>query len=225
MPNYTHVRRLLAKVQVVRAPRHRLATFGETKIHYTLITDVIGMADRARVRTGFVTAERPALLTPETLRDKFAGFGTKARDLSEWLVNQYGDALRGLEYQFHNRAASTKIELQKPDALVARLLSEYDADDGIRKALLRGTDKLWELALMKFIVEETLSSFSSNVRELAEHGFFEGPDREANRREREIKSLFARARRNGALVPDLGRKLKEYGLFERYQDEFFSLIR
>jgi hypothetical protein len=79
------------------------------------------------------------------------------------------------------------------------------------------------MGVMKFIVEETLSSFLTNVQELNEHGFFD-EDRLTRTRQREIEHLFRVAKKDRSAIERLGSKLKEYGLFEQYQDAFFHLI-
>jgi hypothetical protein len=211
------------KIQVVRAPKRRLATFGSSRIDYQVVTDVPGLPDRSRLRTGLVTAERPQIITARNVRDQFEGFGPDSGRFADALVGHYGEALRGLEYQFRNEPESTRVELRAPEEFIRELMSRHDSE-GFHTAVIRGTDKFWELALMKFIVEETLASFSSNVRELEEHGFFDSADDVLRRRRREIDAMFARARASRALIPALAAKLKEYDLFDSYQDRFFRLV-
>jgi len=62
-----------------------------------------------------------------------------------------------------------------------------------------------------------------NLQELQERGFFE-EDRNEQRKHREIQNLIRRVKVNRGLLPQLGGKLKEYHLFEHYQDVFFSLV-
>lgn len=212
------------KIRVVRAPKRRLATFGTSRIDYQLITDVPGLADRARVRSGVVIAERPKLITPESLREQFSGFGPESRKYADALTTHYGDALRGLEYRFRNEPLAAHVELSPPTRFVDELVRRFDADGVDNAAVLTGTDKLWELSVMKFIVEETLASFVSNVKELDEHGFFETGDDRAERRHAEVRQMLRGARSNRSLVPALAAKLKRYGLFDQYQDEFFRLV-
>ncbi len=76
---------------------------------------------------------------------------------------------------------------------------------------------------MKFIIEETLSSFSHNVRELQERGFFD-PENDLKRRHREIQNLLQKAKVDRSLLPELANKLKATGLFNQYQDAFFQLV-
>lgn len=225
MVSFSRFRKIFQQIQVVRPPKHRLATFGNSSIQYRLVTDVSGFPDRSRLRVGEVSAEKPAILTAQAFRERFSGFGPESLEYVKWLTTQYGDALRGLEYNFRNGAVSNNVELMTPDALTQRLVKEMDNSDSSRQALIRGSDKLWELAIMKFIVEETLASFSVNIQELQDRGFFDNEPRTRSRREREIQMLFDRAKNDAAAVSLLGQKLKEYNLFDKYQDAFFSLVR
>ncbi len=78
---------------------------------------------------------------------------------------------------------------------------------------------------MKFIIDECLASFSSNMKELDEHGFFDDPDKVFRQRKKEIEELFTRAKRNKTLIPILGKKLHRYGFFREYEEQFFRLIK
>jgi hypothetical protein len=201
-----------------------LATFGASNIEYTLVTDVPGLPDRAKLRFGRVTAEKPLIITPQNMKEKFVGFG-ESKEMAERMVSHYGEALRGLEYQFHNESLGMRVELARPDEITKDLAKQFDGENSYRKALIRGTEKHWPLSIMKFIIEETMSSFVHNVQELNDRGFFDGEKRIEDNQRREVQHLFAAAQKDKSLVANLGKKLKEYGLFDEYQDAFFRLIR
>jgi hypothetical protein len=225
MKELSRFKKILQETQILRAPKHRLSTFGPSVIQYTLITDCSKFPDRSRLRSGIVKAEKPLLLTPQTIKERFEGFGSEAQEYADWLSTQYGDTLKGLQYQFKNESISSRIELSPPEILTKDLLKDFDREPQLRHALLRGKDKGWELSVMKFIVEETLASFSANFQELNERGFFDGDMKDTQRQTREIQHLFKMAKGDRNVVPTLAKKLKEYGLFEMYQDEFFGLMR
>ena len=224
MLNRRQLEGYLKKIQVVRAPKRRLATFGASRIDYQIVTDVTGFSDRARLRTGVVAAERPQIILARSAADQFEGFGPDSGRYADALAGHFGEALRGLEYNFRNETASSRVELQAPDIYIKMLADRVDAEGGYHTALLSATDKFWELALMKFIVEETLASFSSNVRELKERGLFDTDEDRLQARHVEIRRLLREARVSKDLIPALGAKLKEYGLFDMYQDDFFRLM-
>jgi len=224
MSNRRQLSSFFKKIQVVRSPKRRLATFGSSRIDYQVVTDVTGMADRSRVRSGVVIADRPQIITPQALRDQFSGFGPDSAKFADTLAAQYGDALRGLEYQFSNEMVGTRIELSPPDRLVDDLARREDHETDFNTAVITGTDRFWELSVMKFIVEETMASFASNVKDLQQHGFFDTDDVKGARRHAEVRSLIRRAKLDRGLVPTLGAMLKRHNLFEQYQDEFFRLV-
>jgi len=225
MKQQSRIAKIFGKSEVLRSPKHRLSTFGNTQIEYFLVTNVTGYPDRSRIRRGFLKTERPQIITPETIGEKFQGFGREAQKYVEWLAKKYGQTVKSLGYDFRNEPTSSRIELMLPDRTKKKLSEKIDREAPYHVALLSGLDKYWELSLMKFIVEETLSSFSTNVKELNERGFFEGEDRHIQRKHREIQNLIKLARTNEDVVPTLGQKLKEYGLFEHYQDDFFRLVK
>jgi len=212
-------------IQVVRSPRHRLATFGASQISYTLVTDVPEYPDRTRLRWGLVKTEKPQIITAQSLKEKFQGFGGEADDYAEWLLSHYGEALRGLEYQFKNEPISSKIELGQPDKLITELAKDFDKNEESHNALIRGSEKVWELSVMKFIVEETLTSFHSNFRELKDRGYFDGEKELFEKQRKEIEFLFKKAQSDSSIIQHLAKKLKEYDLFEEYQDRFFQLVK
>jgi hypothetical protein len=225
MNQFTKFKRFFKESQVVRPPKHHLATFGSTSIEYILVTDVPGFTDRSRLRFGDVTTQKPAIIMPHTLSEKFEGFGDGANEYINWLVSQYGEALSGLEYQFKNNTTSHRIELSSPEETVRKLTREFDRSNPVRQALLRGPDKMWEITLLKFVIEETLASFSTNMQELSERGYFDKGAQAVHIQKRKIESLFKKARQDKSIINELGKTLKESHLFEEYQDRFFQLLK
>lgn len=215
----------LRNIQIVRSPRHRLSTFGASQISYTLVTDMPDYPDRSRLRRGLVKAERPQIITVQALKERFQGFGDEAKDYAEWLVDHYGEALKGLEYQFKNEYVASKVELDSPDRLLNKLVKDFDSGSEYHNALIRGSEKVWELSIMKFIVEETLTSFHTNFQELKERGFFDGEQETRRKQQKEIIFLFQKAKADPSFVPHLAKKLKEFELFDEYQDQFFQLFK
>ena len=83
----------------------------------------------------------------------------------------------------------------------------------------------WSLALMRFTLEQSARSFPTHVRDLDNHGLFEPGSNEARRHRYEIERAFETARTDPEARQVLGSKLREYGLFEEYEDRFLSLFR
>lgn len=218
------IARLLAGTEVLRAPARRLATFGATRIDYHLISPVEDMPDRTRLREGVVVSAKPAILTPEALKERFEGFGEDAPEFARWASAAYRDLLRALEYNFRNQGQAARVLHDSPVLVAERMLADFDARGVSDKAVIRCPDAGWPLALMKFTLDEAARSFPGHVQDLERRGRFSPDQGLEERRRREIEALFADARSAPAARETLGRKLREYGLFAQYEDRFLSLF-
>ena len=217
------IARLLAGTEVLRVPARRLATFGATRIDYRLISPVEDMPDRSRVREGVVVSARPAIITPESFKERFEGFGDDEA-LARWASTAYRELLRALEYNFRNQGQAASVLHESPLVVAERMLADFDARDVKDKAVIRCPDAGWSLALMKFTLDEAARSFPGHVTDLERRGRF-APDRgEGDRRRREVEALFSGAAKDPAAREALGRKLKDYGLFAEYEDRFLGLF-
>jgi len=215
---------LLARTEVLRAPKRRLATFGTTRIDYHLLSPIDGLSDRTRVREGSVVSSRPAILTPDAFKERFEGFGDGAAEFARWVSTSYRDLLRALEYNFRNQGMAARVISSDPRLVAEKLLADFDARSVEDRAVIRCPDGAWTLALMKFTLDEAARSFPGHVQDLERRGMF-SPDRGAAQRHRvEVEALLNKARKNHSGLEDLGRKLRQYGLFEEYEDRFLSLF-
>jgi hypothetical protein len=218
------IQTMLERIQLIHSPRSDLATFGATTIDYFLASAVPGETARCHLRQGQVTAQKPAILTPERWRERFEGFGDDQEAFGRAMDAHYGASLRGLEYQFRNNLRSTSVEHASLPELIARVQKTVTDDNVKRTALLQAPEAAWSLAVMKLIVDVSLRSFPGNVRELDERGFFDPAGRERSRQRHHIEQLFVRARADVSLRSTLAETLRGYGLFSEYEDRFFSLV-
>jgi len=214
----------LRRTRILRPPKHQLATFGTTTLQYVLLSPVENNPDVCRLREGDVTAQRPVILTPEIMRKRFEGFGDDLDAFQESIERAYGETLRGLEYTFKNELRTTSLENTPPAELAERAKRLMDQEDAPRKALLEGPDQGWSLAVMKFILDTSMRSFPSNLKELDERGQFDPGQRAVALQRREIETLFMQALRDRAAISRLGEYLQKTGLFTEYEDRFFALV-
>jgi hypothetical protein len=215
---------LLENIRLVRPPRFDLATFGTTAVDYFVVSEAEGTAPGARLRRGKVTAQKPSIVTPDLWQRRFEGFGEEQEAFGRALEGHYGSSFRALEYQFRNELEKTTDENLRASELIGNIDSTL-AEDAIRgTALIHAPEAVWNLGVMKFIVEWSMRSFPSNVRELDERGFFDPEGREVARQRRHIEQLFQKAAADSAARPELAETLKRYGLFREYEDRFFGLI-
>jgi len=214
----------MEQTEVLRSPKRRLATFGQTSISYFYVSPIKGFKDRSRLREGLVVAEKPKIITPDMYKNRFEGFGKEGQTMGEWLTQRYGVSLRGLEYKFRNENKSTHVEHSSPQTLLHEIGKRIDTDEYSRCALIQGPDTTWQFSVMKYIVDECISSFVENLRELDEHGFFDLPEDDLKHKRIRVEELFAQAKKNKMVLPTLGKKLHDYGLFKEYEDRFFELL-
>src|ERR1017187_8306420 len=100
----------MRRTRILKPPKHAIATFGPTTLRYVLLSLVPGQPDYCRLREGEVTAQRPAILTPEFWKNQFEGFGEETGAYRDQMEKVYGEALRGLEYAFRNNLRNTSLE-------------------------------------------------------------------------------------------------------------------
>ncbi|MEL7562063.1 hypothetical protein [Dehalogenimonas sp. 4OHTPN] len=217
--------------QVIRPPQQLLATFGQTNIHYYLLTEPVytELEQQARpetvLREGRVIAERPRLVTPVYMH-KLEGFGDDARRYFEMIMRRHGPHAPGLLYTYKNEPKDTSILTGSLPAVANRINDDINERGEKGATIIRGVGEMWDVSLFKFIYELTEHSVSQNVTELQQHGLFgvdnSGLPIEARMR---IEQMFWDASR-GELDPGLLKtELERWGIFDEYQDRFLDLFR
>ncbi len=223
------IRQVAEQTEVLRSPRQALATFGITSISYYLVTEpvydaLLGESRETVVRTGKVTAERPQIVTPFYLLNLFRGF-EHGEEYANYLSGAYGGDSPGLMYSYRNDLEQTSIVSDPLAAVAARLSDELERDGKNLAAVIRGVDHLWDVSLMKFMFELTVSSLGRNVSELARGGLL-GMDRGLPRAARaHIEEMFASVARGELNPTELKRELDRWGVFKEYEDRFLDMFR
>ncbi len=225
MKNDAYFLDALRRTRILTSPKHAISTFGTTTLRYILLSSLPDRPDYCRVRAGDVTAQRPKIMTPEFWKNRFEGFGDDANDYREEIEKVYGESLKGLEYTFRNDLKTTSLEHATLAEVEDRSRKIIEAEGATRTALLEGPDAQWSLSIMKFIIDMSLRSFPSNVKELDERGLFQPEKLRENRTRREIETLFTHAKTDRSTIPKLAEMLQQTGLFADFEDRFFSLVR
>ncbi len=205
--------------EVLVLPRQRLETFGNTRIDYHLVTELMDDTGKVRVREGSVQAYRPAILTPDSIAETLLeGFQeSQARDYIQWLRNHEEDLVI-LQYGFRikKETRSEHLLTDTLGAVIERVRQDLRNHDNPLAALVVGVEEPWEVCLIKLLVEMIQASAPDNARQLK-------TDPLGIRRE--IESQFRAASQNPALIARLAQTLQRHRLFEEYQDRFFALVR
>jgi hypothetical protein len=162
----------IENTEVVLAPEQRIASFGSTRFHFYLISELMDRVDRVRVRNGQIHAERPQILTPEHFaRLLLEGFGDQAQ--------RYADSLREraqqfavLRYGFQFRKTDVAEHLFRDpiDAVIARTKSQVEGEAEPLSAVIRGVDDAWEVCLLKFTIDMIERSSGGNIGDFRKRG-------------------------------------------------------
>lgn len=212
--------------RVILAPRQTLETFGATTIRYHLISELMDEANKVRVREGKVVSERPQIITPRQMASQLLdGFGDQAREYAEWLQS-HNEMVRILRYglQFRKDEISQEIVSDSIDAVSERVTDTVSGGQDPLTTVLIGADEMWEVSLLKFLVDYIEHSAPGNIQDISQRAREEAYYRNAQARQ-EIEDDFRRAAVDPSHVKPLGAKLRRNGIFEQYEDRFYALVR
>ena len=222
----------MANTRVVRPPQRGLATFGSTSVRYYLVTEPsyrdLGLPqsgeEESVVREGTVRADRPQVVTPYYLLHH-EGFGDNAERYLQHLADEVGHDHPGLMYHYKNEGAETVVVSGSVEEVTRKIVDRLDKEGRALEAVITGSDDLWDLSLMKFIYEFTAQSAPTNVSEMRGKGLLRtegGVPMDARVR---IERMIDEARRGQRDPRDVHREIERWGLFDEYQDRFFTLFR
>lgn len=208
--------------RVVQAPRQTLETFGTTTIRYYLVSELMDAVGKVRIREGKVYSERPQIITPNAYASALLeGFGEHAQAYAEWL-REHGELLKIMRYglQFRKNELHTETVSEVLDDVCGRVRQQVETANEPLTAVIVGADELWEVSLLKFLVDFIGRSAPRNLRDL------QAREQEEGRGERrEIELAFRQAAEDPARIAALGELLQRRGLFEAYEDRFYALVR
>lgn len=228
--NDDRIRHAVEHTEILRAPKQSLYTFGTTNIHYYLVTEpvysgLVNGTTETVVREGRVIAERPKIVTPYYLSN-LEGFSSEARRYFEALAEEHGANIRGLFYTYKNEPKELTIVSDNLPSVVEKLNTEIDRRGDPLMTIIKGEDEFWDVSLMKFIYEMTRSSLQDNLRQMGSRGLLNmdaaGIPLDARIR---INELFQKVTGGESEPSELKDELDRWGLFEEYQDRFFSTFR
>lgn len=215
--------------EILRLPKQTLATFGNTNIGYYMVTEPIYSDMEPEVietivRKGRVIAQRPRIVTPYYL-SQVEGFSPDAKRYFEMLSREQGPNTPGLIYTYRNETEGLTIVTDGLESVVDKINADIDESGDPLVTIIKGRDELWDVSLMKFIFEITKSSFQNNLIQLKSQGMLDmdasGVPLEARIR---IEELFKKMNMGEIEPHELKEELGHWGLFDEYQDRFFSIF-
>ena len=213
--------------KIVRGPSRALETFGATRINYHHLAELPDNPRKIRIREGRLEAHKPAIITPEEYAEsQMDGFGAEAQKYLDFLKANR-DNIRILQYGFQLRqeAFSEQVVTDSLASVTARVVAEVEAANDDFAAVIQGVDEPWDVSLVHFFWLHVNASAPVNVREFEAVRQREMEDSTPRAVRDEVEAAFAKAQENPALVHELGALLQRKGVFDRYQDRFFKLVR
>ena len=224
-------KKVLENTSIIRFPKQKLATFGNTSIKYYVVTEPLynvidSKSEEGVVRTGVVVAEKPAIITPFYAMH-LQGFSEDAYDYFKELSSSSGQNSPGILYQYRNEPSEMEIVSGNPKEIATNIDLDLEKNKSDMSVVMIGIDEYWDVALLKFVYEFTANSITNNINEFSSRGLLDpdpslgGIPRDAVQK---IEKLFSEAE-NGGSSDVLKSELDRWGVFEQYQDRFFNLFK
>lgn len=201
-------------------PRNPLETFGNTLIHYHLLTEPMDTVGQVRHREGRIQAFRPQILTPDAFSSSPLESGFRSGpsdDFIRWLRRHASDiAILKYGFKIRQETFSETLLHDNLEAVADRISSDLRADADPFSALLVGVDEPWEVCLLKLLFDVARRSASHNAADLRAD-----PDGSTHR----IEAAFRAAARDRSRLSALADLLRSLGRFSEYEDRFYALVR
>lgn len=216
------IRYAIENTLVVKPPRQSLATFGSTNIYYYLITQLMESANI--VREGRVIASKPKIVTPTYLIN-LEGFSGQARRYIEMMAEK-NPLEPSIFYSYKNEPREMNIVSEPAEQVMEKIEKRVEGGGDPLTAIIKGVEDMWDVSLLKFTFELTRHSVYHNVSEMHRGGLFRMDERGLPEDARRyIEELFEKTREDTSYASILAQELRRWGVFNEYQDRFFSLFR
>ena len=208
--------------ELVQSPSSRLETFGETMGNYHLVCEQMDSVGKVIVREGQLKALKPEIITPQSLGQlDLEEFGQDAQQYADWLAEHGGD-LKVLQYGFRIQKQEIReyTVTDHLDNVMERVKNDVAAKDDPLSAILIGVDSPWEVCLLKLMVDLVQHSARGNILDIQHQTLNLQTSLEEN-----IEREFLEASRDPSKINALADRLKQNGLWGKYEDRFFALVK
>lgn len=208
--------------ELVATPTNRLETFGDTVVNYHLVCELMDNVNKVVVREGQLKALKPEIITPQSLGQMdLEDFGQDAEQYADWLAQHSGD-LKILQYGFRIQKQEIKeyVVTDHLDNVMDRVKAEVEAKDDPLSAILIGVDSPWEVCLLKLMVDLVQHSAKGNILDIQHQA-----TTLKNNLSESIERGFLETSREPSGINALAELLKKNGLWDKYEDRFFALVK
>ena len=164
MPDQVDIQYAMEHTRVLREPDHRIDTFGNSKFHFIILSEMMDEVGKVILRSGTVEAQKPRIIKPTLYSTvELEGFDDKAQGLLDWLKKnniepvyfQYG-------FNFKRTQVSTETITGSYDTVKAQLLDKVRAEDDPMMVVMESIEDTWEIGLLKFSIDMIQKSLEIN---------------------------------------------------------------
>jgi hypothetical protein len=236
------IKYVLKQTKILKWPEHLLATFGSSTVYYYVLTEPIYSefekhSRETVIREGKITWGQPKILTPSYIL-KSEGFSEEARKAYEILVKENPD-LAGILYPLELQIESEKTNIISGNWEKAYewLKQEIDSKGNLLTTVIKGVNILWDVSLMKFVLEMTIkSAHLAQLPEMKKRGLIY-VDKEGHplivkdssgipvTARKEIERMFNMVKEGKMGLFELKEELDRWEVFEEYEERFFNLFK
>ncbi len=159
--------------KVLYAPDRRIDTFGDTRFNFRVVTELQDEVGVCRVRSGWIEAARPRILRPVDMCDiEMDGFTSGASLFFDWMKEQGIPMPPLFKYGFRFSRSLVQEEQVHDDLMSVsdRLVRDaLESGDPLR-AVVSGVDNMWEISLLRFMIEMIQQSHEINEFDFRRRG-------------------------------------------------------
>ncbi|MFA6815815.1 MAG: hypothetical protein WCS73_05920 [Lentisphaeria bacterium] len=226
MPSYEDLWYAAKLTEIVYMPSKILETFGESRVKYLILSEDMENPSKICLRSGVVLAERPRIITPQYfIQQNIQNFNADARKyFSEVLSGKQRALFVQYGLNFRKEAYTEEFVMGQIQEIAHQAAG--DAQDNLQemRGVIIAPDDGWEISLMKFITELVQKSAPYHMQQLSRHGDLTLVGGVPKSVHNEIEKDFTVCNSLNK-AKELGAKLRDYGIFENYEDRFYELFR
>jgi hypothetical protein len=155
MPYQVDIQYAMEHTHVLREPAHRIDTFGSSRFHFIILSEMMDECGKVILRRGTVEAYKPKIIKPTHYSSvELEGFDDRARELLEWLKEnniepvyfQYG-------FNFKRTEVNSEMITGNYESVKAEVLDKVHSEDDPMMVVMEAIEDTWEIGLLKFSID------------------------------------------------------------------------
>jgi hypothetical protein len=156
MPDQVDIQYAMEHTRVLREPDHRIDTFGNTKFHFIILSEMMDEVGRVILRSGTV---EPTMYSSVELE----GFDDKAQGLLDWLkMNNIEPVYFQYGFNFKRTKVSNETITGSYETVKAQVLDKVRVEDDPMMVVMESIEDTWEIGLLKFSIDIIQKSLEIN---------------------------------------------------------------